>query len=136
LTLSIIIIVMSHQVEQNDHICTSVSRRYFSMMVVSCWVFSLEYSSSIFLFFHLALLFWNHTATWWGSRPSSEASLAFLSISSLCSSPKLRSRRLTCSSLSNFLFLITTSLVLFLPSTLFFFLLLRGFTVSSKETKV
>lgn len=56
------------------------------------------------LFFQRALRFWNQTATWRGSRPSSEASLSFFSDSSLCSLPKLSSRRVTCSSVS-FLFL-------------------------------
>lgn len=107
---------------------TSVSRRHFSTTVESCSIFNFEYCSSSFLLFHRALLFWNQTATWRGSRPSSEASLSFLSDSNLCSFPKLNSSMLTCSSLS-FLFLNPPPPPPPPPSSplLFFLRRLRGF---------
>lgn len=67
---------------------TSDSSRHFSKTVLSCCFFKTEYSSSSFLFLQRALRFWNQTATWRGSRPSSEASRSFLSDSNLCSLPK------------------------------------------------
>jgi len=99
---------------------TSDSSWHFWTTMLSWAVFNFVYSSSSFLFFHLALRFWNQTATWRGSSPKSEASLSFLSVSNLCSSPKFISRKLTCSALS-FLFLAPLT-----PSPVFFFRLRRG----------
>jgi len=93
-------------------------------------VFNFVYSSSSFLFFHLALRFWNQTATWRGSSPNSEASLSFLSDSNLCSLPKFISRRLTCSSLS-FLFLAPLR-----SASLFFFRLRRGLDSPKHDQKL
>ena len=108
---------------REKEIYTSDSRRNFSRTTPSWTDFNLLYSSSSFLFFQRALRFWNQTATWRGSSPSSEASRSFLSDSSLCSLPKLSSRRLACSWLS-FLFLAPDRL--FSPP-LFFFRRRRGF---------
>jgi len=110
---------------------TSVSNRHFSSKVASWDFLRFEYSSSSFLFFQRALLFWNHTATCRGSKPSSNASLSFLSDSSLCSFPKFCSSRLTCSALS-FLFLLASEAPFSPP---LFFLLRRrfGFLLSPEK---
>lgn len=110
---------------------TSVSNRHFSSKLASWDFLRFEYSSSSFLFFQRALLFWNHTATCRGSRPSSNASLSFLSDSSLCSFPKFCSSRLTCSALS-FLFLLASEAPFSPP---LFFLLRRrfGFLLSPEK---
>ncbi|RYR17584.1 hypothetical protein Ahy_B03g062289 [Arachis hypogaea] len=51
------------------------------------------------LVFHLALRFWNQTATCLGCKPSSCASFTFLSGSSLFSTSKFFSKAFTCSTL-------------------------------------
>lgn len=103
---------------------TSVSRWHFWSMVVSWAFLRLEYSCSNVLFFQRDLLFWNHTATCWGSKPSSTASRSFLSDSSLCPLLKFCSRTLTCSSVS-LLFLYMPPPAPFSPPLILFFFRLR-----------
>ena len=115
------------------------SRWHWPRRTVSCWLLSLAYSSSSFLFFHRARRFWNQTATCLGSRPNSLAIFSFLPDSSLCSFSKLYSSIFICSSV-NFLFLniapivaTSSSLVADDPLLLLFLLRFTGFDPSPDD---